>query len=57
MTKKRTFSYKVACKKIFMVGPRGASHRAPLNTPLLTDDKGGGYTVQNSQRSWANIPS
>ena len=29
--KKRTFSYEVACKKIFMVGPKWgrASHRAP----------------------------
>ena len=37
--KKRTFSYEVACKKIFMVGPKGASHRAPpLNTPLLSSN-------------------
>jgi len=35
--KKRTFWYKVDCKKIFMVGPKGG-HRtmAPLNTPLHT---------------------
>ena len=26
--KKRTFSYKVACKKIFMVVPKGGGHRA-----------------------------
>jgi len=32
---KRNFSYKVASKKIFMVGPKGRpSHRAPLNTSL-----------------------
>jgi len=31
---KRTFSFKVACKKISWSGQKGASHRAPLNTPL-----------------------
>jgi len=33
---KRTFSYKVACKKFSWSGQRGASHRDPLNTPLMT---------------------
>ena len=35
---KRTFSYKVACKKISWSGQRGGGHRtmAPLNTPLIT---------------------
>jgi len=28
--KKRTFSYKVACKKFSWSGQRGASHRGPL---------------------------
>jgi len=31
--KKRTFSYKIACKKFSWSGQRGASHRA-INTPL-----------------------
>jgi len=35
--KKRTFSYKVACKKNFMLGPKGGiAPCPPLNTPLLT---------------------